>query len=327
MLRHSRIKDIIDRVFILCLALMLTVGSSLLFSQSLYAQTGAEEAADDETNQEESGEEDEEGGAEDDPATDEASGDTEEEGEGTTSQPELSDGQISIEERQELKRILDIRRELSFVELTQDSDGDGVIDYDEENIYSTDPEQTDTSDNGMADGRMIERGLDSTSQNDTGIEFEDPRAVSSDFFTDDYQLTEVLVSPETDGTEFKGVTQSNQFLTLFLNPGFDPVTVQADELGEWEYQSDEALTDGSYELYMAAADSRGKLLGRSAPVEFSVESGEVTVNQSRSADITPQPVSMTDFLWDNYLLVGILLALIVIIIVVVISGLRRTIKN
>jgi parallel beta-helix repeat protein len=50
-----------------------------------------------------------------------------------------------------------------------DSDGDGLTDYDEENIYRTDPENPDTDSDGIGDGEEIENGtnpLDADFQED-----------------------------------------------------------------------------------------------------------------------------------------------------------------
>lgn len=52
-----------------------------------------------------------------------------------------------------------------------DSDGDGLTDYDETNIYGTDPNDPDTDDDGVNDGDEVERGTDPLTAEQKGKDF------------------------------------------------------------------------------------------------------------------------------------------------------------
>ena len=66
------------------------------------------------------------------------------------------------------------------VDTSVDSDHDGIADYDEVNIYGTDPKKADTNDDGILDGASVLKGIDPIAKGRVEISHEDPRQVMVD---------------------------------------------------------------------------------------------------------------------------------------------------
>ncbi|MEX1027203.1 MAG: hypothetical protein WD049_04250 [Candidatus Paceibacterota bacterium] len=238
--------------------------------------------------------------------------------------------QESEEEEAEQKRVIDERRELDQEELERDTDNDGVSDFDEVRIYGTDPENPDTSGNGLTDGQMIEMGLDPTSTSTTArVRYEDPREEPDVSFSEEYLLTEIAHELSADGvrveaTRFAGVAQPHSYVTLYVFSTPIVVTVRSDNAGSWSYTLREELPDGSHEVYTANVNNSGRILARSASIPFTKEAGAITVGSSPSAAITNvADQSVVGFFVDNFTLLSLLILLVILCVAIIIVGLRE----
>jgi len=92
-----------------------------------------------------------------------------------------------------------------LIAITKDTDGDGLLDWDESNIYGTDPENSDTDGDRLSDGEEVNIGTD-------------------------------YLNPDTDGD---GLLDGDEVLTYHSSP-FDTDT-DDDEVGDY----DEAVTYGT----------------------------------------------------------------------------------
>ncbi|MEX0672851.1 MAG: thrombospondin type 3 repeat-containing protein [Candidatus Paceibacterota bacterium] len=272
---------------------------------------------------------------EDQPATDQAtSTESEEEPDASEDDP-LSPirpaDTSSSEEREERRQIIENRSMQSETDRTTDSDGDGLTDYDEINIYGTDPEDPDTSGNGMTDGEMVAAGLDPTSTSTEPITTEDPREVPDESFSEEYVITaiEAVSESDTSGTErtsvrITGQGPANSYVSLFIFSVPVRVTVETDGSGRFEYTYREQLADGNHQAYTATVDNSGRVLARSAGIPFVKEANAITVGDSPSY----QPAMLTasdpvGFFVENYILISIFLLLLILCIAVIIVGMKE----
>jgi hypothetical protein len=189
----------------------------------------------------------------------------------------------------------------------QDSDGDGVTDYDEVNIYHTDLKKGDSNNDGVLDGQHLLLGTDpllvmpaavaSTSSKATTttsqptvpvlsskIAYENPQ-FSGEIKPEMLTVTNVKAVPSNipeQGTTspriaLSGKALPNSFVTLFIFSDPIVVTVKADESGAWTYTLDKELPDGTHQVMSAITDGGGHILAKSAPLPFVKEAFAVSM--------------------------------------------------
>lgn len=178
-----------------------------------------------------------------------------------------------------------------------DSDKDGIADYDEVNIYHTDPNNQDTDHDGFPDGaevivhtnplggRSAETGTTTaTIVRDEHVKLENPRisgAIAPTLLTtEEVSLVQTSLSENGHASSsalvFRGHATSNSFITLYIFSDPIVVTIKTDESGAWTYTLDKALADGSHEIYSAITDSGGHILAKSEPLPFVKEAQAVS---------------------------------------------------
>ena len=192
-----------------------------------------------------------------------------------------------------------------------DTDQDGVTDYDEINIYHTDPASNDTDRDGFTDGaELLSRtnplgGLEvtrgvvgdasttKTEKSDETVRLHSPLisgvtepellAVRS------VDVAEVGFSAQGSSTVKKlklaGTAQPNSFVTIYVFSEPIVVTVKADATGAWTYTLDKELPDGTHQVYSAITDAGGRILAKSEPLPFvkvaaAVSFGSITTTPS-----------------------------------------------
>lgn len=190
-----------------------------------------------------------------------------------------------IEERQGARAFLDL-------------DDDGISDFDEINLYGTNPAMFDTDGDGVPDGAEIlartnPLGNVSTDVGDLAgeyVAYEDPRA-STVLIPDVLSVAAVtVVATTTDAAgnlqaariAFSGYALPNAFVTIYIFSDPIIVTVKTDASGAWTYTLDRNLPDGAHEVMIAIVDAGGKIIARSESFPF--------VKQAAAISIGSEPV-------------------------------------
>ena len=202
-----------------------------------------------------------------------------------------------------------------------DSDGDGVTNYDETNLYGTDPYKASTFSADMTDSQLLLEGVDPT----TGkkMNFEDPRSAGQTV-KNLFSVTSVEVASSTAGEEepsreqlvFKGTAPAESDITIYIFSTPIVVTVKTDETGNWQYTLDQELSDGQHEVYVASVNNTGKIVAKSDAVPFVKEAGAVALGLGAASTST----TGTSSGW--MILLGGIILLVIIIAAIVIAGLR-----
>ncbi len=159
-----------------------------------------------------------------------------------------------------------------------DTDKDGIADYDERNLYATNPFSADSDGDGFIDGTEIIKGYNPNSADaETLVTYESPREngiVREDVFAVDTILT---LTESPDETIADGVTTSalisgrglpNSFVSLFIFSTPVVVTVKTDDEGAWSYIFDKELENGEHEIYVGVTDNAGRVVAKSNPLSF-----------------------------------------------------------
>lgn len=190
-----------------------------------------------------------------------------------------------------------------------DSDTDGVNDYDEVNIYRTDPGVADSDKDGVPDGAellartnplgkemVLPVGAVATSVANAvapatttvplAVASYEDVVVSKELISNLLAVQEVVVSKVATGTEgnpvakeltLKGKALPNSFVTLYIFSEPIVVTVKTNASGEWSYTLDKELPDGEHQIVSAITDGGGRILAKSVPLPFVKVAEAVTV--------------------------------------------------
>ncbi len=161
-------------------------------------------------------------------------------------------------------------------EIHNDSDKDGISDYDELNLYQTNPFSADSDGDGYIDGAEITLGynpIDSSSE--AFMTYESPKEVGivrEDILTVDSITT---LSNDDDAENeipkrafITGKGLPNSFVTLYIFSTPIVVTVKTDAEGGWSYVFDKELEEGEHEVYVGITDNAGQIVAKSNPVSF-----------------------------------------------------------
>ena len=193
-----------------------------------------------------------------------------------------------------------------------DSDSDGISDFDEVNIYHTNPSDFDTDYDGVPDGIELmehtnphgnKKEVTSSSTSvatfavGEGVDFEDPLITGSInkemLHVDAVQVAEVGegVSGSTTATKLvlSGKALPNSFVTLFIFSEPIVVTVKADNTGAWTYTLNKELADGSHKVVSAITDEGGHILAKSETLPFVKVAAAVSVGGSALLPSSEKP--------------------------------------
>ena len=232
-------------------------------------------------------------------------------------------------------------RERGGLILYTDSDRDGISDYDERNVYGTDPYNAHTAGDALSDGERILRGLDVHSQSSEKVTVESPTnsgPVSetifevTDIHTESVVATSALQAISGDvGTSsaisiqkrvvFGGRALPNSFVTLYIYSTPIVVTVKTDENGNWKYALDTELPDGTHNLYIAMVNNDGRIIAKSPAIPF-VKRAEAVEYAPLMAPPIIEP-SFIDTLRENLLVIGGVLTLLIASGAVLVLGIRK----
>jgi hypothetical protein len=210
------------------------------------------------------------------------------------SDPELADLGDDINaslatEFDDIKKRIDtfeeLRRTATERSSAVDRDKDGVADFDEENLYQTDPDRPDTDNDGVVDGVEIMRGFDPLNPAaEAIIEYEMPQDTVG--LVEETLLNVSAVVPvltTTDKTlpprvqaEIRGKGLPNSFVTVYVFSEPVIATIRTDEDGSFVYTFEKELEDGEHNVYVAITDNTGAIMAKSKPFTFIKEAEAFT---------------------------------------------------
>lgn len=206
----------------------------------------------------------------------------------------------------------------------QDSDEDGLSDYDELYIYKTDPKNARTKEGEKNDGEKISLGLNPLSDNEEQINYQDPREDKESFVSSSYKVDKVqLVKEEKEKLVFEGVALPNTFVTLYIYSTPIVVNVKTDDSGIWTYELEQELENGEHQIYVATVDNTGKIIARSNPILFTktADAASVGIAGGLQSSMTTE-----NFLKDNFILITLAILISVVILSMMFVGNHRNIK-
>jgi cell division protein FtsB len=188
-------------------------------------------------------------------------------------------------------------------DIYEDTDGDGLSDYDEKYIYETDPNEP-------------------TTLNTENIDYTDPRDDKESYVTSAYKLEAVaLVKQEgKDLIKFEGRALPNSFVTLYIYSTPIIVTVKTDSNGDWTYELDQELKDGEHQLYVATVNNSGKIIARSNPISFTKTAEAASIG---IVGIDVETSKAGDFFRDNFILILLAILILVVVLSLMLAGKKK----
>ncbi len=194
--------------------------------------------------------------------------------------------------------------------IKNDSDKDGISDYDEITLFKTDPFSADTNNDGFTDEAEILAGFDPLNDNqETAIIFESPKETG--VVRDDILVVESIVSdipPIESDIEQTSVTSAalisgkglpNSFLRLYIFSTPIVVTIRTDDDGSWSYRFDKELEDGEHQVYVGITDNAGTIVAKSNPFTFVKEAQAFTQTEADGSAIAFITEDTTPTLFDS----------------------------
>ncbi len=206
----------------------------------------------------------------------------------------------------------------------EDTDGDGISDYDEKFIYNTDPEQASTSGDEESDSDKILSGINpATGQK---IEFQDPREDSESFVTQAYKLETVSIIKQNEkkSLRFEGRALPNSFITLYIYSTPIIVTIKTDKNGDWNYELDKELEDGEHKMYVATVNNSGKIIARSDAVSFTKTAEAASIG---IVGLDIEAAQTGGFLKDNLILISLAILIAIVVLALMVIGGRSNAKD
>lgn len=242
----------------------------------------------------------------------------------------------TLDSKQDKNKLIDIEKEFTQVNqllkiksssikqeglsiFYQDTNKDGVSDYDSLYVYNIDPVLPSPV-SVLPDGKKINAsekillGYDPKKTDLININLEEPKESDINIIKD-YSINEVKLTTEKLVT-IKGNALPNSFVSLYIYSNPIMVTIKTNSLGEWEYVLDKELEDGNHSIYVATVNNTGKILARSEGYFFAKTAEAITFQDVPLAQVY-EPVKEPSILGNVnlYLLSGIILVIILSIFV------------
>ena len=178
-----------------------------------------------------------------------------------------------------LKKRIDtfegLRRSAGTEDVAVDTDGDGISDFDENNLYRTDARAVDSDQDGFTDGIEIMRGYDPKNPaGEVAIDYELPQDTIGLEQAEVLKVDAVFPSIKQTGeervvqSEIRGKALPNSYVTLYIFSTPTIVTVRTDDEGAFIYTFEKELEDGEHEVYAAVTDNSGSVIAHSKPFRF-----------------------------------------------------------
>ncbi|KKW27529.1 MAG: hypothetical protein UY70_C0012G0001, partial [Candidatus Kaiserbacteria bacterium GW2011_GWB1_52_6] len=205
-----------------------------------------------------------------------------------------------------------------------DSDHDGISDYDEVNLYHTNPRSAYSTGGALTDGEMITLGFDTSTSTLRRVPVESP-IISGPESPGLYGVSGITVNSGTaevaTSITLMGQAFPDALVTLYVFSMPVVVTVKTDDNGVWTYTLDTELESGDHDLYVATVDATGKIIAKSPSVRFALT--------AQAAEFTPLLIGETprsdplDELRNNLIAIALTGFGVFAIIAVAILGTRR----
>lgn len=214
-------------------------------------------------------------------------------------------------------------------EASQDSDLDGIADYDEVALYKTDPFAADSDNDGFTDGAEILNGYDPTDPSaETFVVFESPKE-SGIVREDILEVNSVITAVENeDNTHtapeaiISGKALPNSFVTLYIFSTPTIVTIKTDADGSWNYRFDKELEDGEHQVYVGVTDNAGKIVAKSTPFTFIKTAEAFGPANTSEKTVTPVIVQKESFLSVYMVYLVLSISVVAIGLVLILLGLH-----
>jgi hypothetical protein len=206
--------------------------------------------------------------------------------------------------------------------LDEDTDGDGVSDYDEVYIYDTDPENTHTSGGNLSDGEKILRGINPADVNESQISYSDPRSDKDSYISDVYTVdrVELIDYNGQKRVKLQGKALPNSYTTIYVYSTPAIVTIKTDGRGEWSYTLDKELENGDHSVYVATVNNSGRLVARSSAIPFTKTAEAAAIG---TFGIGETAISQNSFIQENFILIILVILLAAIVITLMLTGRKK----
>lgn len=248
---------------------------------------------------------------------------------------------------EETDRLITERQQ---TDVLQDSDNDGVSDYDEVTLFKTDPFSADSDSDGFTDGAEVLGGYDPLDdKRESLITYESPKVQG--VVREDVLVVETVlpltteannVSSEPDERQptdteqpttatttkllIEGKALPNSFVTLYVFSTPIVVTVKTEADGSWRYEFDHELEDGEHEVYVGVTDNAGRIVAKSQPFRFIKEAQAVVSLEAATlagGTVTPSGDDTFSSIYLLYALVSVSLVAIGLVLILLGLDLRR----
>ncbi|MDD4412728.1 MAG: Ig-like domain-containing protein [Patescibacteria group bacterium] len=230
----------------------------------------------------------------------------------------------------------DTSESIAPVAIAFDNDGDGLPN-DLEDRLGTKIDNPDTDGDGYADGQEVATGnnplgagkmdsefkakiapIDSAMMQNKPIEHPRYAKVSSslDLLVSKIELVRTNETLKTGEVRLKGKANPNEVVSVFIYSAMPIiVTAKADANGNWVYNLDKTLIDGNHEIYVAINDDSGKVVSRSAVMNFIIKEAQaVTMDDYIQVAEAPQPKDNSTNMVQRYVWGGVILVVVCILL-------------
>ena len=216
-------------------------------------------------------------------------------------------------------------------DLSKDSDQDGITDFDEINLYQTDPLVADSDNDGFTDGIEILSGYDPRDASvEAVVEYESPKEAG--VVREDILVVESITTltppnnsvneTQTPEAVISGRALPNSFVTLFVFSNPVVVTVKTDAEGNWSYKFDKEIEDGTHEVYVGVTDNAGRVVAKSEPVRFVKTAEAFTPVDAAEETFVGQTETNTTLINSNSVLMIASISVVAIGVILIMLGLH-----
>ncbi len=228
---------------------------------------------------------------------------------------------------EEVRRTERLIAERTADEAKKDSDSDGITDFDEVALYSTDPFSADTDGDGYTDGVEILSGFDPLDpQAEVLVAYESPKETG--VVRDDVFKVTGIAPAQKNPEEpedlapaiISGTALPNSFVTLYIFSTPVVVTVKTDADGSWTYRLDKELEDGEHQVFVGVTDNSGKIVAKSSPFTFVKEAQAFTPANAQEAQQQPVQAEESSFISTYMVYLVLSISVVAIGLVLILLG-------